>query len=283
MGLNAEYASGSFILKSRNDIKKLEELVSDFLYYGEGETSDSWNRIPFKYEKYEETGDEIFFSWEFPSGNGVLTGVSLLEVENKMGITIDINNVENSLEEQEVDWEDFSEVCMEIWYDNQIEFSEENMLEFRKELNETEDILDAPLFEHSTQTIEDSHTYEEEEKHFNSLDENGQKTLNLVSLYSKEHCWESNASEFIGFESIEDEETGLKNYVKSIANSLQKTDLIHLTYFYSLSDKDEETFSASFNFDLIYDVKRKVFQSQQSPSEEDLHPIYEYFSNLNGT
>ena len=295
MGLNAECGGGSFILKSRNDIEKLEELVSDFLYYGEGETSDMWDRIPFEYEEIdvennttikidinnvEDSIGEILFSWQLASGNGDLTGVSLSEVENKMAIKIDINNVKDSLEEQGIDWDDFYKVCREMWDDNMTEFSEEQLQQFKKDLNETEDIIDVPLFEHSTQMIENSCIYETKEEHYNSLDEHGEKTLNIVSVCSKEHYWESNASEFIQFESIKDHEAGLKNYVRKIGNSLKKTDLIHLTEFYNLGDKDGETLSVKFQFDVIYNVKKKVFEFEESPSEEDLHPIYEYFSNL---
>lgn len=277
MALNAEVGGGSFILKSRNDVKKLEELVSDFLYYGEGETNDCWDRIPFEYTEKDE---EIFFSYQFASSAGYLSGVSLSEVENKIGIKIDINNVESSLEEQGVDWDDFSEVCREVWDENPIEITEEKLLKFKKELSETEEIIDDLLFEHSTQTIENSHIYEEEEKHFNSFDENGRKTLNLVSHKSKEHYWEENASEFIGFDSIEDHYAKLKEHIRSIGNSLQKTDFIRLTEVYFLRDKRGETLEVQFKFDLTFEVKSNTFFLELSPCKEDLSPIYEYFSNL---
>ena len=131
--------------------------------------------------------------------------------------------------------------------------------------------------------MENSFIYETKKNFTNSVDENGQKTRNLLSLYSKEHHWESDPTEFLGFKSIEDHEVALKNYIRSIGNSLDKTDLIHLTEFYALSDKDEETLAVGFNFDLIYDVKSNTFLLEEFPGDEDLSPIYEYFSNLNHT
>ena len=286
MGIYAETSRGSFILSSRGDVEKIEKLASDFLYYAEGELADdNWNRIPFNYE--EEEG-EIIFSWEFASAGGYLTGVSLSEVEERLGVEIDINNVHESLEEQDIDWDEFAETCEEIHEENldagtQLEFTEEQLEQFRKGLDETEDVLDVNIYERVTQDIVSSCIYETEITVFNDVDDSGRKALNLVFCDTKEHGVENDASDFIGFKNIQDHKEELKRYVLSIGKTLKKTDVIQYNEGFVLSDKRSDTFSIFFEFALTYDVKGKIFLSEESPTDADLHPIYEYFSNLKNT
>ena len=286
MGIYAETSRGSFILSSRGDVEKIEKLASDFLYYAEGELADdNWNRIPFNYE--EEEG-EIIFSWEFASAGGYLTGVSLSEVEERLGVEIDINNVHESLEEQDIDWDEFAETCEEIHEENldagtQLEFTEEQLEQFRKGLDETEDVLDVNIYERVTQDIVSSCIYETEITFFNDVDDSGRKTLNLVFCDTKEHGVENDASDFIGFKNIQDHKEELKRFVLSIGKTLKKTDVIQYNEGFVLSDKRSDTFSIFFEFALTYDVKGKTFLSEESPTDADLHPIYEYFSNLKNT
>ena len=98
-----------------------------------------------------------------------------------------------------------------------------------------------------------------------------------------EHAIENDASEFIGFKSIQDHKEKLKDYVISIGKILKKTDVIQYNSGFVLSDKRSDTFSIFFEFALTYDVKGKIFLSEESLTDADLHPIYEYFSNLKNT
>ena len=266
-----EISNYSFFLKSPKNIQVIESLIVNFLYRGEGEHNESWEKIPVSFDHVK---GEIFFKYTIPAC-GILPGVKLTDVEKELNVNININEIEKSLNNLKIDLDKFQKTCQNVFDKRYITFDHSVFDQFKKPISELENIYEQTIESIYEQSIENSCISNYEKKLIFKLEKNKGKTLYVEELISKEEYEEEDASEFIGFDDIGDLNKSLKNKMIDLAKLLNTVNFIHLIQDYILGERNNVL--AKFKIELIYDIVKESFIEVNIPDEKILDPIHEYF------
>ena len=180
MGTNFRYQSYSFILKDKTCVEKIKNEVKKFLIYKDEGDGPNIQLIEPAFENVE---NEIKCSFNLEVRDPNLDIIHISDLEKEVGFQLDLNNVEQSCEDNNYDYNDLEDAIFEIGFD-----SFDILLDFgiyRKKPDDLLNFFNKDITNYCKHTVDGSYSKEKIIKTYWSKSDrdNGKKKINILNLH----------------------------------------------------------------------------------------------------